>query len=160
MSTGRTQPRESRRLDTVPYATTLLVRDTCLCLHAQRAARILARQFDEVLRPAKLSNGQFSLLMSLNRPEPAKMASVAGLLVMDRTTLTAALKPLARRGLVRITVDANDRRVRRLELTKRGRAVLAVAVPLWAAAHEELEQRLKPGEAERLRWALGSLGTE
>src|SRR5215475_7422678 len=84
----------------VPYETTLLVRDACLCLHVQRAARALARRFDEALRPLGLTNGQFSLMMSLNRPEPPSMGSVATLLAMDRTTLTAALKPLERRRLV------------------------------------------------------------
>src|SRR5438552_1505718 len=71
----------------VPHQTTLLVRDCCLCLHVQRAARALARHFDEALRPLNLTNGQFSLLMSLNRPQPPPMAAVASLLVMDRTTL-------------------------------------------------------------------------
>src|SRR3954469_15209319 len=94
----------------LPFETTLLVRDTCLCLHAQRAARALARQFDEALRPLGLTNGQFSLLMSLNRPGPAGMGSVAALLAMDRTTLTAALKPLTRRGLVAVLPDPQDRR--------------------------------------------------
>ncbi len=84
----------------VPFEATLQVRDTCLCLHVQRAARALARRFDEALRPHGLTSGQFSLLMSLNRPEAPNMGSVASLLAMDRTTLTAALKPLERRGLV------------------------------------------------------------
>src|SRR5580692_5219063 len=101
----------------VPYETTLLVRDCCLCLHVQRAARVLARRFDEVLRPFQLTNGQFSLLMSLNRPEPPPMAAVASLLAMDRTTLTAALKPLERRGLVRVQKGQSDRRSRTLILT-------------------------------------------
>src|ERR1700726_1660252 len=93
------------RASSVPFATTLRIRDCCLCLHVQRAARALARRFDEALRPVGLTNGQFSLLMSLNRPEPAGMASVATLLAMDRTTLTAALKPLERRGLVTVAKD-------------------------------------------------------
>jgi hypothetical protein len=74
--------------DGPPFEFTLHVRDTCLCLHVQRAARALARRFDDVLRPLGLTNGQFSLLMSLNRPEPPKIGSVANLLAMDRTTLT------------------------------------------------------------------------
>src|SRR5580658_9467437 len=94
----------------VPFETTLLVRDTCLCLHVQRAARALARRFDDALRPAGLTNGQFSLMMSLNRPDPPSVGSVAALLAMDRTTLTAALKPLERRGLVASAVDLADRR--------------------------------------------------
>src|SRR3954465_4799931 len=114
----------------VPYETTLLVRDTCLCLHIQRAARALARRFDEALRPLGLTNGQFSLMMALNRPEPPSIGSVATLLAMDRTTLTAALKPLERRGLVAVTADPGDRRSRRLTPTPAGRALLVSAVPI------------------------------
>ena len=141
---------------TVPFETTLRVRDCCLCLHVQRAARALARRFDEALRPLGLTNGQFSLLMSLNRPEPAAMGSVASLLAMDRTTLTAALKPLERRGLVRITADANDRRGKRLELTGEGMAVLAAAVPVWESTHGEVDALLEEGDPEWLRRKLGA----
>src|SRR5246127_2357919 len=102
------------RTASLPFETTLRVRDCCLCLHVQRAARTLARRFDEALRPLGLTNGQFSLLMSLNRPEPPGMASVSGLLAMDRTTLTAALKVLKARGLVKVVSDQTDRRGRKL----------------------------------------------
>ncbi|MFZ2980274.1 MAG: MarR family winged helix-turn-helix transcriptional regulator, partial [Sphingobium sp.] len=112
-------------LKSVPFETTIDVRDTCLCLHAQRAARALARRFDTALKPAGLTNGQFSLLMSLNRPAPPPMAPVAQLLAMDRTTLTAAMKPLERRGLVEVHVDQADRRSRLLVLTDAGRDALA-----------------------------------
>ena len=105
------------KAENVAYETTLRVRDTCLCLHVQQAARALARRFDEVLRPLGLTNGQFSLMMSLNRPKPAGIASVASLLAMDRTTLTAALKPLERRGLVAVTADPEDKRGRLMTLT-------------------------------------------
>lgn len=142
----------------LPFATTLLVRDTCLCLHAQRAARALARRFDEALRPLGLTNGQFSLLMSLNRPEPPPMRPVAELLGMDRTTLTASLKPLERRGLVRVEPDPEDRRSRRLHLTPAGRAVLAEAFPVWRDTHAAAEAGLGKGEADRLRANLARLG--
>src|ERR1017187_9998889 len=106
------------------YETTLLVRDSCLCLHVQRTARALARRFDDAFRPLGLTNGQFSLLMSLNRPKPPGMAAVASLLAMDRATLTAALMPLERRGLVRISTDPADRRGRLMKLTPKGRRLL------------------------------------
>ena len=146
----------SRLPATIPYETTLLVRDCCLCLHVQRAARALARRFDEALRPAGLTNGQFSLLMSLNRPQPPGMASVANLLAMDRTTLTAALKPLERRGLVEITPDPTDRRGRLLKLTPEGTEVLAIAVPIWEKTHAEVEAGLDPPAAQ-LRKGLQQL---
>ena len=135
----------------VPHSVTLQVRDTCLCLHLQRAARSVARRFDEALRPLDLTNGQFSLLMSLNRPEPPGMGGVAALLSIDRTTLTANLKPLVRRGLVKVSVDAADRRSRRLVLTPAGRSLLASAVPLWRCTHAATERLLNGADADRLR---------
>jgi DNA-binding MarR family transcriptional regulator len=141
----------------VPYETTHLVRDCCLCLHVQRAARALARRFDEALRPFDLTNGQFSLLMSLNRPEPPAMAAVASLLAMDRTTLTAALKPLERRGLVTITADPGDRRSRLMALTPKGMTLLARAIPIWERTHQEIEARLPDRDPSRLRSNLRAL---
>jgi DNA-binding MarR family transcriptional regulator len=145
------------RAQSVPFEMTLHVRDCCLCLHVQRAARALARRFDEALRPVGLTNGQFSLLMSLNRPEPPGIASVATLLAMDRTTLTAALKPLERRGLVTVTKDASDRRGRLLTLTPEGKTLLASAVPIWERTHRDVEVQLKKIDPELLRSSLRDL---
>ena len=138
----------------VSFAATLMVRDTCLCLAVQRAARKLARVFDEALQPLDLTNGQFSLLMSLNRPLPPPMGPVAELLAMDRTTLTAMLKPLQRRGLVRVTVDPADRRGRRLALTPAGRKLLARALPVWKRHHRKLEKVLKAPDILRADLAI------
>ena len=141
----------------VPFETTLAVRDSCLCLHVQRAARALARRFDEALRPLDLTNGQFSLLMSLNRPKPPAMGAVAALLAMDRTTLTAALKPLERRGLVKVMADRLDRRSRLMTLTAKGRRLLVRAVPVWQRTHREVESLIADGNAEGLRNNLRAL---
>ena len=141
----------------LPYATTIDVRDTCLCLHLQRAARAVARHFDELMRPAGLTSGQFSLLMSLNRPEPPTIRAVAELLAMDRTTLTANLKPLERRGLVRIKIDRDDRRSRRLVLTANGRAALIAALPAWQEGHAAIEPALAGHKTDRLRADLRAL---
>lgn len=138
-------------MTSIPFATTLHVRDTCLCLHVQRAARAMARRFDEALRPLDITNGQFSLLMSLNRPTPPNMGSIASLLAMDRTTLTAALKPLERRGLVESFADSEDRRSRRLRLTQEGETLLARAIPIWKALHAALDPVLGDGGPDRLR---------
>ena len=123
----------------LPYGTTHEIRDRCLCLNMQRAARALARHFDEAFRSLGLTNGQFSLLTSLNRPEPPTIGSVAALLAMDRTTLTAALKPLVRRGLIDVKEDARDRRNRRVSLTAAGRVLVREAAQVWRATHDELD---------------------
>lgn len=141
----------------IPFETTLLVRDSCLCLHVQRAARALARRFDDALRPFGLTNGQFSLMMSLNRPAPASMKSVCMLLAIDQTTLTAALKPLQRRGWVNVEPDPADRRARLMTLTASGTSALAAAVPTWKITHALLEERLPDGNGDRLRQDLAIL---
>ena len=133
------------------FETTLAVRDTCLCLHVQRAARALARCFDDALRPIGLTNGQFSLMMSLNRPEPPDMGAVASLLGMNRTTLTAALKPLHRRRLLKVTVGLADRRNRAMTLTPKGRRLLARAAPVWRRTHVAVEALLPDNDPDRFR---------
>jgi DNA-binding MarR family transcriptional regulator len=143
--------------DDLPFELTIKVRDTCLCLHIQRAARAVARRFDDALRPLGLTNGQFSLLMSLNRPKPPSIGSVAALLAMDRTTLTANLKPLERRGLVTVSVDEKDRRNRLMTLTPAGRALLASAVPVWERTHVELERLITGSDPDTLRADLRAL---
>jgi len=144
----------ARRL---PFEATLMVRDTCLCLHAQRTARALARLFDEELRPAGLTNGQFSLLMALNRPMPARLADLSHLLAMDRTTLTANLKLLEKRGLAHVAVDTADRRGRLLSLTEAGHAALLEALPIWKRVHKALDRKLKKITPDALRAGMNAL---
>lgn len=136
----------------MPYQATLHIRDHCLCLHAQRAARMLARRFDVALAPVGLTSGQFSLLNGLNRPEPPTLGAVAQLLAMDRSTVTANLKPLERKGLIETTTDVRDRRSRRAALTDAGRAILAEALPIWKREHARLDADLT--DVSALRAAL------
>lgn len=138
----------------LPLSATIEVRDRCLCLHVRRAARSLGRLFDEVLAPFGLTNGQFSLLMSLNRPHPPRLSDLVPLLGMDRTTLTAALKPLERNGLVASTPDVRDARARRLALTDAGRARLKQALPVWRETHDLIDARLAALTPDSLRRGL------
>jgi DNA-binding MarR family transcriptional regulator len=141
----------------VPFETTLQVGDSCLCLHVQRAARALARRFDEALQPLCLTKGKFSPMMSLTRPEPPRMGSLASLLAMDRTTLTAALKPLGRCGFVEVMAAPKDRCSRLLKLTPAGRILLASAVPIWMHAHAVVEELLADADPDRFRSNLRAL---
>jgi DNA-binding MarR family transcriptional regulator len=138
----------------ISFDTTIRVRDTCLCFQAQRTARALSRRFDEAFRPLGLTSGQYSLLVSLNRPAPPSIGSVASLLAMDRTTLTAALKPLERRGLIIVSIDPRDRRSRLLKLTAKGRALVTRAVPIWQRTHRAVEKLLPNADPDRLRTDL------
>jgi DNA-binding MarR family transcriptional regulator len=141
----------------LPLTVTHEVRDRCLCLHLQRAARAIGRRFDEALKPVGLNQGQYSLLISLNRPDAPRLSELAHLLALDRTTLTANLKPLARRGLLSFVGDRNDKRIRRLTLTNEGRKVLRRAVPIWRATHAEVDAAVPRGNLDTLRSNLLAL---
>jgi len=82
------------------------------------------------------------------------MGAVATLLGVDRTTLTAALKPLERRGLLKIKVDSADRRSRIMTLTPKGRRLLVRAVPVWRKTHVAVEALLPDGDPDRFRKSL------
>jgi DNA-binding MarR family transcriptional regulator len=85
------------------------------------------------------------------------MGPVASLLAMDRTTLTAAMKPLERRGLVTVSPDPSDRRSRILTLTAKGRDLLVDAVPVWERTHHQIEQLIPDGHPNDLRKSLKAL---
>ena len=141
-------------------ARTITARDvarTCLCLHVQRAARVVGRRYDQAFRPLGLTNGQFSVLMALSRPEPTGMAELAEILGMDRTTLTAALKPLERRGLLQLGTDTRDRRARRITLSDAGRTLVGEAVPLWEQAQAGVSELLPGADFDRLRSDLKAM---
>ncbi len=143
------------RTAAIPPDPTLHVRDHCLCLHAQREEGVLALHFDEALRPPEIHRGQVFFLMLLNRKESPTLGSVAALLAMDRTTLSTALKPLERRSLVIVLIDADDRRARRLVITRKGRDLLTRALPIWTEMHADLDASL--GDPDRLRADLRAL---
>jgi DNA-binding MarR family transcriptional regulator len=76
---------------------------------------------------------------------------------MDRTTLTAALKPLQRRELIKVSGNPVDRRLRHLELTAAGADLLRRAMPIWYREHAVIERRLAESDPERLRADLRAL---
>ena len=142
---------------TISRETSQDVRNRCLCLHASQATRALGRRFDQAFRPVGLTSGQFSMLNAINGPPaPPTIGEVAATLAMDRTTLTANLKPMVRRGLLEITADPEDRRSRRVRLTSAGMAALAEGMPIWESLHAAIEEKL-PYDADQLRQLLRAL---
>lgn len=126
----------------LPIETVLQIRDQCLCLAAQRAARKLARRFDRLFAPLGLTNGQFSMLVALSGQWQPRLGELAEFLAMDATTMTAAAKTLEKRGLLQLVADQQDARARRPVLTEAGEALIAKAAPLWCAEHAKLHAEL------------------
>jgi DNA-binding MarR family transcriptional regulator len=129
----------------------------CYCLNLKRAARSIARRYDEALQPVDLTNGQYSTLMAIAGQQPVAMQVLAEILGMDRTTLTATLKPLQRRGLIAIHLDTADRRNRMLNLTQEGVVLLREAVPLWKKVQQSVGRSVGSSSGLELREQLTRL---
>jgi len=125
------------------------IRDSCLCLATQRAARVLARRFDRLFAPLGITNGQFSMMVALSGKWRPKLSELAQFLAMDQATMTAAVKTLEKRGLLRLEPDAGDGRIRRPALTVEGLRVATEAAPLWKSEHAKLAEELA-GQARAL----------
>ena len=130
---------------------------SCLCLAVRRAARVVGRRYDEAFRDLGINNGQFTILMVVSADRSITMGRIAEELAMDRTTLTAALKPLERDGLVRTTTDPADRRARLISITAEGRALLEQAVPRWQEAQAELLATADLSDVDQFHAALRSM---
>ena len=132
------------------------IRDSCLCLATQRAARVLARRFDRLFQPLGITNGQFSMMVALSGAWKPKLSDLGRFLAMDQATVTAAIKTLEKRGLVVLAADAGDGRIRRPELTPEGRRVVSEAAPLWKAEHARLAEELE-GQARAISALMGKI---
>ena len=119
----------------------------CTCNTLRKATRAVTQFYDDALKPAGLRATQFSLLATVAAMESATMSVIAEVMVMDRTTLTRNLKPLAKRGLLEI-VAGEDRRERRIALTEKGAKALIAAEPLWRQAQAKIA-----GSLGDERWA-------
>jgi DNA-binding MarR family transcriptional regulator len=126
----------------------------CACLNLRWASRAVSQLYDEALRPAGLKTTQFSLLGAVWKYEGASIQELADGIGLDRTSLTRALQPLERDGLLAISISATDGRVRSVSLTDEGRSRLERGYPLWQAAQAELERRVG---GERLQELVASL---
>lgn len=95
--------------------------------------------YDDWLRPFDLNHGQFSLLMLVAGLQPVSIGQLAAELVMDRTTVTASVKPLGRRGLLSTAASSFDHRQRLLNLTTSGLALLSKASIQWCKLQEMVQ---------------------
>ncbi len=122
----------------------------CNNLAIRQAARQIGQLYDRHMAAAGLRGGQYSLLVRLEREGPLAINELARRLVMDRTTMGRALRPLQREGLV-VIGPGPDGRTRALHLTPKGRKRLAEAKPHWLRAQAEFEAAYGRDAAAALR---------
>ncbi|MCC5667054.1 MarR family winged helix-turn-helix transcriptional regulator [Nostoc sp. CHAB 5784] len=144
--------KQANQLD---LAQLITIEDTCACFNLRKASRAVTQLFDEKLEPSGLLVTQLTILVAISILGSVTISDLAEGLVMDRTTLTRNLKPPEREGLIQIN-PGDDRRVRVVTLTDKGRSVLAQALPLWQQAQTHIVESL--GQ-ERFNLLLSSLTT-
>lgn len=128
------------------------LQDDCFAL--RQASRHISKLYERHLSEADITPTQFSILRTLDRCPNLTMADLAKAMVMDRTTLVRALKPLLRRGLVVAPADGPSNRRLRVVLTARGSSKLDEAAAHWAAAQACFEQSFGQQQATHLRSEL------
>jgi DNA-binding MarR family transcriptional regulator len=132
----------------------------CNCFAIRQAARQVTKLYEHHLGKARLTSAQFSILASLGEEGRMTMVELASALVMDRTTLLRAMKPLQREDLLKSAASDADARQLVFSLSPAGERKLRQAIPLWTRAQEEFESGMAPGEARRLRGALLALAKD
>lgn len=137
-------------------ATLVAMSTDCACFNVRKAARALTALYDRALAPTGLRATQGTLLVALARAGDVPVTRLAGILGMDRTTLTRNLEPLRRARLVVIR-PGPDRRVKLAALTEAGRKALAQAIPLWREAQRQVVEGTGSGRWEALRRELGRI---
>ncbi len=127
--------------DSAPQPPAVFAAAPCACTLLRKASRAVARRYEVELVHAGLTISQFALLRALERTGSLPLSRLAEEMVMERTTLYRALRPMARDGLVELR-DSRDRRVKTAQLTAGGRLRLAQAVPYWQRAQSAFLQDL------------------
>lgn len=118
--------------------------DSCACFKSRVASRQITREYDEALRPLGLRATQYTLLAAVTLSEGGStITDLADALAMDRSTLSRNLKPLERRGLVRLSAEGY-RRARTVEITPAGADLFRKAFALWQKAQERLKRSMSP----------------
>jgi DNA-binding MarR family transcriptional regulator len=133
--------------------------EICNCAALRQAARRVTKLYDDALAPIGLGANQFSILSRLSLVGPSTIQDLARLLVMDRSTLGHLLRPLEKRGLVKLEVSERDRRSRIVALTQAGKAAAAKAHPRWAAAQRRFEDTFGKEAALEIRTVLKEIAT-
>ena len=113
----------------------------CTCFRVRSAARRVTQIYSRHLAPTGLKISQFSLLGFVTAEGPVAIGRLSDLLATDRTTLTRNLGPLLKDGLIE-RAQSGDKRRHELLATPAGRALFKRALPLWAAAEQEVRDAM------------------
>jgi DNA-binding MarR family transcriptional regulator len=129
----------------------------CLYLRLRLASKRLLKLYEAHLAESGLSMAQFGLLIAIAEEPALTMSRLAEKRGLSPSTLSRTLRPLEVEGLAEMAPDAGNRRVRRVRLTREGRARLRVAYAGWKAAQAEASALVSPKLVARVLEATAAL---
>lgn len=100
---------------------------------------------------------QYATMAATARFPSIDQRSLADLVAFDASTIGDVIRRLERRGLLKRTSGTTDRRVKHVELTKEGHALLDEIDPLIVQVQQALLAPLSSGEAAILMFLLRKL---
>ena len=109
----------------------------CASHNLRRAARLVTRHYDRALRPIGITAAQLPILAAISTGNGRSIAALSNSLDIEASSLSRDLALLQKKRLVRLTT-ADDKRLRTLELTARGRQTLVTGFAAWRRAHASL----------------------
>ncbi|PCJ23382.1 MAG: MarR family transcriptional regulator [SAR86 cluster bacterium] len=127
--------------------------DPCSCFYLRRAARLVTRQYLETMKGTGLKSSQFSILAMVSHHGSLTITDLADKMGLERTSLSRALRPMEKDGLLSIS-EERERRRRFVELTKQGREDFKKALPLWNKAQQQFKKQLGAQELKTLKSLL------
>jgi DNA-binding MarR family transcriptional regulator len=135
------------------------MRDRCPALQVRAASRMLARLYDEALRDIGLEMSQLPVLaaVAISGERGFKVTELARALVMDRTSVTRAIRPLEKQGLLRVARSPGDARSKIIVLTRAGERILRDAYPRWQRTTRRVRQVLGGARVDAMRDELTAL---
>jgi DNA-binding MarR family transcriptional regulator len=122
-----------------------------------RAARMMAHDLAEELRPTGVGIGQWAVLLFLWARDGMTQAELSRVVAIEPPTMVRTIDRMVRDGLVTRQPDPRDARASRIHLTDRGRSLRDELVPKAVAVNTATQRRLTAGEAKTLRRLLAKL---
>ncbi len=113
----------------------------CYCINFRRAANSITKYYDDYLKESSLTLNQFSLIKNILKIQPASISDIASKVRLERTTVVRNLKTLFKEGLIEDISKENERN-KQVIVTKKGKEILDIAIPLWHEAQDNIEKIL------------------
>lgn len=128
----------------------------CASFNLRRTARAVTQVYDAALQQTGMRSTQFAILVGIAKKQPVSIGALAGVLIIDPTTLTRSLQRLQKEGLITIS-KRSAMRQRFVALTDKGERALAWSLPAWRKVQERFVSTVGAEQWNDLRNKLENL---